>query len=479
MLKFDGCMLTRNLVSILIPLYNEEDFIATLLDRVLSAPLQEGLSREIVIVDDCSTDKSLEIAQSYEAFYGGVIRVRRHDNNQGKGAAIRTAIDVASGEFIVFQDADLEYDPREIARLLQPILDGDADVVFGSRFTSNGVRRVLYFWHAVANQTLTLLCNIVSNLNLTDMETCYKAFRSELLKSIPLRSNRFGIEPEITIKVAKRRARVYETPISYHGRTYQEGKKIGLKDAFNALWVIIRFAFTRDVHIDSGPETLEALSNAPKFNGWMADTIRQYVGNQVLEIGAGIGNLTSALLNGNQRWIAADISPQHLAALRVKFAQVPNVEIRYCDLMNPDTFDSISGEMDSVVCLNVLEHIEDDMLGLRNIHGSLRAGGRAIILVPHDNAIFGTLDTALGHYRRYSHDELRQKMEQSGFQVERILEFNRVSRPAWYLSGRLLKQRAIRTGQMRLFDSMVSVIRRVDHQLPWPPTSIIGIGAKL
>lgn len=234
-------------VSILIPLYNEEEFIGTLLDRVLAAPLQEGLSREILVVDDCSSDGSLEIALEYERRHGGVIRVAQHPVNRGKGAAIRTAVGMARGEFCLFQDADLEYDPREIPRLLKPMLEGDADVVYGSRFASQEERRVLYFWHSVANQALTLLCNMASDLNLTDMETCYKAFRTELLKTIPIRSDRFGIEPELTIKVAKRKARIYETAISYRGRTYAEGKKIGLKDAFEALWVILRFAFSRDI----------------------------------------------------------------------------------------------------------------------------------------------------------------------------------------------------------------------------------------
>jgi glycosyltransferase involved in cell wall biosynthesis len=240
-------MPTRQLVSILIPLYNEEEFIGTLLDRVMAAPLQEGLSREIVIVDDCSTDGSLEIAREYERRNPDTIRVAHHAVNRGKGAAIRTAVGMARGEFSIFQDADLEYDPREFPRLLKPMLEGDADVVFGSRFASQEERRVLYFWHSVANQALTLLCNMASDLNLTDMETCYKAFRTDLLKTIPIRSDRFGIEPELTIKVAKRKARVYETAISYRGRTYEEGKKIGLKDAFEALWVIARFAFSGDI----------------------------------------------------------------------------------------------------------------------------------------------------------------------------------------------------------------------------------------
>jgi SAM-dependent methyltransferase len=472
-------MLTKNLVSILIPLYNEEQFIGTLLNRVLAAGLPDGITREIVVVDDCSTDGSLAIARAHEQAYQDLIRVECHAVNRGKGAAVRTALGLARGEFCVIQDADLEYDPREIARLLRPLLENEADVVFGSRFASRGERRVLYFWHSVANKFLTLICNMASNLNLTDMETCYKAFRTELLKSIPIRSQRFGIEPELTIKVAKRKARVYETSISYHGRTYAEGKKIGWRDAFAALWAITRFAFSRDLHIDSGPETLEALSNAPKFNGWMADTIRPYVGRNVLEIGAGIGNLTSALLNGNERWITADISLDHLARLRAKFGNSPNIEVRYGDLMQPETFEPLSGQMDSVVCLNVLEHVEDDLMGLRSIHSCLAPGGRAIVLVPHDQRIFGTLDTALGHYRRYSHEELRSRMEQTGFEVERILEFNRVSRPAWYVSGRVWKSRAVGAGQMRVFDRMVWLMRKVDANLPWPPTSIIAIGRRV
>ncbi len=254
-----------NVVSILIPLYNEEEFIGTLLDRVLTATLPANLQREICLVDDCSTDGSYRVAEAYAARYPGIVRLGRHPVNRGKGAAIRSALALADGEYCVFQDADLEYDPQEIAGLLKPILNGHADVVFGSRFASTGERRVLYFWHSVANQFLTLLCNMASNLNLTDMETCYKAFRTPLLKSIPIRSERFGIEPEITIKVAKRKARVYETPISYHGRTYDEGKKIGLKDAFDALWVILRYMFTSDIRMEPLPlETPAATPTTPR-----------------------------------------------------------------------------------------------------------------------------------------------------------------------------------------------------------------------
>jgi glycosyltransferase involved in cell wall biosynthesis len=195
-------------LSVLIPLYNEEEYIGAVLDRVLAAPLPHRVSREIIVVDDGSRDGSPEVVERYASSHPGLIRFLRHERNQGKGAAIRTAIGHATGEFSIIQDADLEYDPREYMVMLAPLLDGRADAVFGSRFASSAQRRVLYFWHSLANRALTTCCNILADLNLTDMETCYKAFRTSLVQSIPTRSDRFGIEPEITIKLARRQARI-------------------------------------------------------------------------------------------------------------------------------------------------------------------------------------------------------------------------------------------------------------------------------
>src|SRR5271155_798992 len=232
------------LLSILVPVYNEEEYVAAVLERVLAAPLPEtghAESRELIVVDDAATDGSVDAIEEYIAHHPQApVRFIRHQKNRGKGAAIRTAIQLARGEFTVIQDADLEYDPAEYAKLLRPLLNEAADVVYGSRFAAAGERRVLYFWHSVANYLLTTMCNIACGLNLTDMETCYKMFRTPLLQSIPIRSDRFGIEPELTIKIAKRQARIFEVPISYYGRTYEEGKKIGPMDALNALWVILR-----------------------------------------------------------------------------------------------------------------------------------------------------------------------------------------------------------------------------------------------
>jgi glycosyltransferase involved in cell wall biosynthesis len=221
------------LLSVIIPVYNEQDTVQEIMHRVQSEPTE----KEIIIVNDASTDGTAEVL---ERIRDGNVTVVHHEKNQGKGAAIRTAIQHIQGDVVIIQDADLEYDPSEYKRLLHPILENKADVVFGSRFIGQE-RRVLMFHHYVANRLLTLISNICTNLNLTDMETCYKAFRSDVIRRVNLRSNRFGFEPEITAKVAKMHCRVYEVPISYHGRDYGEGKKINWKDGVAAFWWIIRF----------------------------------------------------------------------------------------------------------------------------------------------------------------------------------------------------------------------------------------------
>jgi len=224
-------------LSIVIPVYNERATIREILRRVRAVKLP--VRKEIIIVDDCSRDGTRDVLARLK---GRDVRIILHEKNQGKGAALRTGFARATGDIVLVQDADLEYDPEEYPQLLAPILDGRADVVYGSRFLG-GPHRVLFFWHYVGNRLLTTLSNVVSNLNLTDMETCYKVFRSEMLRKLRLRSSRFGFEPEVTIKLAKLRCRIYEVPISYSGRDYAEGKKIGWKDGVAAFFHILRYRF--------------------------------------------------------------------------------------------------------------------------------------------------------------------------------------------------------------------------------------------
>jgi SAM-dependent methyltransferase len=460
------------------PLFNEEEFVAASIQRVLDAPLPIGVCLELVVVDDGSNDGSAEIVEELALRHPGKISLARHATNRGKGAAIRTAIQMARGEFAIIHDADLEYDPREFPKLLQPLLEGIADAVYGSRFQNAGERRVLYFWHALANNILTTACNIAADVNLTDMETCYKAFRMGLVKNIPLRSNRFGIEPEITIKLAQRQARIYEVPIRYHGRTYDEGKKIGFVDAVEALLTIFRYGFSLDIYLDPGARILDTLAHTPRLNQWMAETVRPFVGSRVLELGAGIGNLTRHIVQHRRSYVATDIDEEHLARLRTRFQNRPNLRMEHCDLTKPEDFSPFVQQMDTVICLNVVEHVEDDGLALANIASTLVEGGRAIVLVPQGQSVYGTLDEVLGHQRRYSEEELKSKMERAGLQVEKMIRFNRITRPAWYINGKLLKKRTFGRLQLWIFDRMVWLWRRIDPFLPWSPVSIIAVGVK-
>src|SRR5579872_3870083 len=401
------------------------------------------MDRELIIVDDCSTDGTGAILDRI-AGETPSIRLIRKKVNEGKGASVRTAIQEASGDFCLVQDADLEYDPAEYCRLLRPLLDGNADAVFGSRYLVSEQTRALPFWHSMINKYLTLLSNMFCNLNLTDMETGYKVFRTDLLKSIPIRSNRFGFEPEITMKCAKRQLRIYEVPISYHGRTYEEGKKIGWKDGVKAMGVILHFWLIDDLYVEPyGRAFLNNLTGTPQYLTWIARLLRPHLGDTVLELGAGIGNIAARLMSRRLHYVAAEKDRLYLHALRNRFLRTPNVSVLKLDPDKPEDFRNAGGLFDTVLCLNVLEYVADPAEVLDSIAGVLKPTGSAIILAPQSRALYGSLDKTLGHRRRFSIEDLRLLLERRGFKVSRTYQLNKIGTPAWWLYGKILRRRHI------------------------------------
>jgi glycosyltransferase involved in cell wall biosynthesis len=466
------------LLSILIPVFNERTVVERSLSLVLAAPLPENMSRELIVVDDCSTDGTSEILDRWAAREPR-IRLFRNAVNQGKGAAVRTAIENASGDFCLVQDADLEYDPSEYVKLLRPMLDGHADAVFGSRYMAGEQTRVLPFWHSVINKSLTLVSNMFSNLNVTDMETCYKVFRTDLLKSIPIRSNRFGFEPEITMKVSKRKLRVYEVPISYHGRTYEEGKKIGWKDGVRALGVILYFWLIDDLYVASyGRGLLNNLTGTPQYLSWLTRVLRPHLGDTVLEVGAGLGNLTGRLMARKLNYVAAEKDPLYLHALRNRFLRTPNVMVCELDPENPADYAPWAEQCDSALCVNVLESVADPSVVLSALRGCLRIGGDLVVLVPQGPGLFGSLDTAMGHKRRFSSAEIRELLERAGFHVECLYQLNKIGAVSWLIYGKVLGRKGIPKPALKLFDKTVWFWRRIDGLLPWRGLSLVTIARR-
>jgi glycosyltransferase involved in cell wall biosynthesis len=467
------------LLSILIPVYNERTVVERSLSLVLSAPLPENMQRELVIVDDCSTDGTSDILDRLAASEPR-IRLFRQPVNQGKGAAVRTAIQKAQGDFCLVQDADLEYDPSEYMRLLRPLVDGNADAVFGSRYLVSDQTRLLPYWHTVINKTLTLLSNIFSNLNVSDMETCYKVFRTDLLKSIPIRSNRFGFEPEITMKCSKRKLRVYEVPISYHGRTYEEGKKIGWKDGVKALGVILYFWAVDDLYEPHyGRGLLNNLTGTPQYISWVTRVLRPHLGDRVLEIGAGLGNLTGRLMARKLHYVAGEGDALYLHALRNRFLRTPNVTVCELHPEEPADYGPGAGQFDTALCVNVLESVKDPVEVLTSLRTCLAPGGSVLVLVPQGKGLYGSLDKGMGQLRRFSREELGQMLGQTGFQIEQMYQLNKIGALSWWLFGKVLGQKTISRPALKLFDKTVWFWRRVDGLLPWPGLSLVAVAKKI
>lgn len=470
--------LTGVSLSVLIPVYNERHLVSASVQRVLALKSDLISDLQVIIVDDCSKDGSWEIVQKI-AQQDGRVQAVRHEHNQGKGAAIRTARELAIGDVCVVHDADMEYNPADLPALLVPFVEEGADAVFGSRYISATYRRALMYRHTNINKTLTRFANIVTDLDLTDVETCYKAIKTSLFKSIPLRSNDFRFEIEIALKLAKRRARIYEVPIRYSPRTFEEGKKIRAKDGVKALGAMVHYSLVDDIYSEDayGSNILNDLQDATRFNRWMGDTLRPFLGDRVLEIGAGIGNLTSQFIP-RELYVASDINPIYLDYLRSYAIGKPYLHILKVDANNEADFEPLQNQFDTAIMVNVLEHVPDEQLALKNLRSALMTGGKVIILVPQHPTLYGSLDVALEHRERYTEEGLKNSLEKAGFQVDRIFNFNRISVPSWWFNAKALKRTSFSRVQLKALEVAMPVVRKIDGAWPWRGISAIGIATK-
>ncbi|MCC7491439.1 MAG: glycosyltransferase [Fimbriimonadaceae bacterium] len=460
-------------LSVIVPVYNERFLVRELLQRVLAAQPAEVAELEVIVVDDCSSDGTRVILEATAAAHPETIRLLSHTRNQGKSAALQTGIAAASGDVILFQDADLEYDPRDYGRLLRPFLEEGADVVYGSRYLPWDRRQVPGFRHTLGNRALTALSNLFTDLALTDMETCYKAFRAPLLKSIPIRSRGFAIEPEITAKVARRGCRIFEVPINYLGRTYQEGKKIGLQDAWQALATIVRFWVLDDLYREDefGSHQLHQLDRQGRLVRWLAEALTPRVGDRVLEVGGGVGQATARLLP-RQRYLLTERNPVYLDYLRNFAIGKPYLEVLPLDPDLPAGWEPLAATFDTVICLRHLALSNDPDALLARLQACLEPGGTLLLQVPHAAVRASQLDAATAQ-RRWSAGELRDLLQRHGFEAVQTWELNRLSTPLWRLAARAGRSR-LSTLELKLINLLLATGRGLDAHCPWPGCALLA-----
>jgi glycosyltransferase involved in cell wall biosynthesis len=459
-------------LSVLMPVFNEVRTLRTIVQRVLD--IDTSMSIELVCVDDGSSDGSWQVLEELARAEPRVVALR-HSRNRGKGAALRTAIGRMTGSVAVIQDADLEYDPGDIPRLIAPILDGRADVVYGSRFSASAERRVLLFWHSVGNQLITLISNALNDLNLTDIETGYKAIRADMLSRLRLTADGFGIEPEITARLAQWGARIYEVSISYHGRTYDEGKHIGWRDGVEALALMLKYRFldTRFV-TDADHLTRRNLVRGRGLRKWLLSEFAEDLGRRVLEVMPGPG-ITSALLLDRTRLVLADDSRVHLETLHRRYGHLENVSFVH-GISDDLEVECTKADIDTVICFDGLQRVDRPVELLSRLANCLPGNGRILIHVPQGPEIFGLLDQSLGHRLRFTRASLKQAIAASGLEISWMRDFNRLGR--WFWQAQAKDRDSISPVVSRLLSMTLPLARWVDRLRIGRGLSLLAVATK-
>ena len=464
-------------LSVLVPVYNERHVVEASLRRVLELQHELISSMEIIVVDDQSTDGTWTILQRLAAQDERIVLLR-NEKNLGKGAALRKAIAQSTGDISIVHDADLEYNPSDIPALLLPFAREGADAVFGSRYLSSLYRRALMHRHTTINKILTSISNWLTDLDLTDLETCYKAVKTDLLKSIPIRSNDFRFEVEITFKLAKRRARVFEAPIRYVPRTREEGKKIRALDGPRALLAMVHYWLIDDLYSDEeyGSRMRSELEHTRRLTLWLAKTLRPFIGDRVLEIGAGLGTLTSQFIP-RERYLASDTNPHCLGYLQSYSYGKPYLHVLKIDASNRDDFTGLESGFDTALVINALEQTVDKRSILNNLWEALEPGGKAIILIRQRLPFDRTLDEVNNH-REYNPVSLTKALSETNFRVERLINFNRVLVPVCWLNGKLLRRKRFSRVELKILNMLLPILSKIDRFIPWRGLSLIAIACK-
>ena len=452
-------------LSVVMPCYNERATIEAVVASVLLSPY----TAEVLIVDDGSTDGTRDVLATFD---DARVRVLLQPHNMGKGAALRRGFKEATADFIIVQDADLEYDPADYGDLLEPLLSGRADVCYGSRFHTSRPHRVLYYWHSLGNRFLTMASNAFTNLNLSDMETCYKAFRREVIQSIEIEEDRFGFEPEVTAKLAAKGVRLFEVGISYDGRTYADGKKIGWRDGVRAIYCIVRYSAIGQRVAASETErvpasfveaddelagTLDVLDGAGNYADWLMELFAPHVRGDIVELGAGHGTFVERLAERGPV-LAVEPSSRAVAQMQARYAGDDRITV----LEGTDM--SLEPEScDTIVLSNVLEHIADDDKVLKSLYAALRPGGRVVVFSPAFDLLYSDFDAKVGHYRRYRLSGLRRRMRGAGFDVVDGRYVNSLGAAAWLIYARMLRQVPTNAAASGLYDRVaVPMVRKVE-----------------